>query len=29
MSMFAGIPSMTRAMELARQVLDETEDDKS
>jgi hypothetical protein len=26
---FAGIPSMTRAMELARQVLDETEDDKS
>ena len=29
MSMFAGIPSMTRAMELARQVMDETEDDKS
>jgi len=25
MSMFAGIPSMTRAMEFAREVLDETE----
>jgi len=26
MSMFAGIPAMTRAMELARQVMDEVED---
>ncbi len=27
MSMFAGIPSMNRAMEFARQVLDETKDE--
>ena len=27
MSMFAGIPAMTRAMELARAVMDETKDD--
>ncbi len=29
MSMFAGIPAMTRAMELARSVMEDTEDDKS
>ncbi|MCD1626387.1 MAG: carboxymuconolactone decarboxylase family protein [Paracoccaceae bacterium] len=29
MSMFAGIPAMTRAMELARQVMDDTEDNQS
>ncbi|MDF1671734.1 MAG: carboxymuconolactone decarboxylase family protein [Roseovarius sp.] len=29
MSMFAGIPSMTRAMEFAREVLDKEEDEKS
>ena len=29
MSMFAGIPAMTRAMELARDVMDDTEDDKT
>jgi len=29
MSMFAGIPAMTRAMELARTVMDEQEDDKT
>ena len=27
MAMFAGIPAMTRAMELARDVMDETEED--
>ena len=29
MSMFAGIPAMTRAMELAREVLDEEKDDET
>ena len=29
MSMFAGIPAMTRAMELARAVMDEQEDDET
>lgn len=29
MSMFAGIPAMTRAMELARSVMEDMEDDKS
>ncbi len=28
MSMFAGIPSMTRAMEFAREVLDESQDEE-
>ena len=29
MSMFAGIPAMTRAMELAREVMDEEKDDET
>ena len=29
MSVFAGIPAMTRALELAQQAMDETEDDKT
>ena len=29
MSMFAGIPAMTRAMELAREVMDEGKDDET
>ncbi|GGH21470.1 4-carboxymuconolactone decarboxylase [Cribrihabitans marinus] len=29
MSMFAGIPAMTRAMEMAREVMEDQEDDKS
>ena len=29
MSAFAGIPAMTRALELARQVMDESEEDQS
>ncbi|MDA7426615.1 carboxymuconolactone decarboxylase family protein [Thalassococcus lentus] len=29
MSMFAGIPAMTRAMEIARDVMDETKDDET
>ncbi|MFD1509000.1 carboxymuconolactone decarboxylase family protein [Lacimonas salitolerans] len=29
MSMFAGIPAMTRAMELAREVMDEGKDDEA
>jgi 4-carboxymuconolactone decarboxylase len=29
MSMFAGIPAMTRAMEIARSVMDETKDQDS
>ena len=29
MSMFAGIPAMTRAMELAREVMEDTKDDET
>jgi len=28
MSMFAGIPAMTRAMELAREVMEDNKDDE-